>query len=382
MGMAGKASPSIEGRRNGPGEPAAGSGTDDFDPFYERLARRLPNALMPRVSLPLAVALAYYTLHRLVVPGTGEVALYPELLALVIFVIPSLLYLAMATFRELADQMDNRVGTGRPPAYRAAFQRLMGDRRLLLTAAVFGSALVAVGIALGIEGHLDIKSVFVISVGYFLVGFLCGLASLGFIGIVLAIRVYVREDQPRFDVTAPDGCGGMLFLGRAITYIGILTLIGGVLISSYTLLTEAAFGTSVRDTPWGPQAILLWTWVALAYALSVLVLLAPAIEIHRGLHAYKVDEDRRIEEDLARLEKALGNAGLHLDRLQALRLHRDDAIERRRMLYTMSSWPFSIKTNLKYAVLVALNGALSLVSAKLSGSNSSLKELIESFLRG
>ena len=53
-----------------------------------------------------------------------------------------------------------------------------------------------------------------------------------------------------------------------------------------------------------------------------------------------------------------------------------------RMLYTMSSWPFSFKTNLKYAVLVALNGALSLVSAKLSGSNSSLKELIESFLGG
>ena len=414
MGMAGKAGPSIEGRRNGPGEPAAGSAAGVFDPFYERLARRLPDALMPKVSLPLAVALAYYTVHRLVFKESWAAALYPELLALVIFVIPLLVYLATGMFDELFEQMNNRVSTGRPPAYRATLARHLSDRRFLLATAVFGLASVAVATVLGIR--LDTPSqTYVVTAGYFLAGALCGLALWGIIGIVHTIRVYVREDRPRYDVTAPDGCGGMLFLGRAITKFGILAMIGGVLVSSYLLLADSQVHVSNGPPPAesqvhvsngpppaesqvhvsnGPppeesqvngedghiaedwEVILLWGLVAVPYIFSALVLLAPTFEIHYGLHAYKVDEDRRIEDILKGLEAEIRKAGADVEQLQALHFRRDDTRERRRMLYAMSSWPFSLDTHLKYAVLVALNGALTLFSA----SSGRLKQILSALV--
>lgn len=370
MGRAGKVGPDNKGPPNGPDKPAAGSVADVFDPFYERLARHLPDILIPKVSIPLAMALAYLTLHLLVVGG-GEKALYPAQLALIIFVIPLLVYLATATFDDLAGQMDNRVSTGHAPAYRATLARLLSDRRFLLAAVLFGVACVASALALGL--NLDtLGQMFVVAAGYFLAGSLSGMALWGIIGIVRTIRFYVREDRPRYDVTAPDGRGGMLFLGRGITTIGILTLIGGTLIASYLLLAEGQAHGSEGHTPEGWETILLWSWVGLPFAFSALVLLAPTFEIHRDLHAYMVREDRRIEDTLVRLETELQEAVGDLGQLQALRLSRDDTRERRKMLYAMSSWPFSVDTYLKYALLVAVNGLATLSSA----SDSSLVKLV------
>ena len=371
MGKAGRAGPVIEGPPNEPEEPAAGNVADVFDPFYERLARHLPDILIPRVSLPLAMALAYLTMHRVVVGG-GEKALYPALLALIIFVLPLFLYLATAMFDDLAGQMDNRAGTGRAPAYRATRARLLSDRRFLLAAALFGLACVAAAMALGLNFNTPVKE-FVVAAGYFLAGSLWGLALWGIIGIVRTIRFYVREDRPRYDVTAPDGCGGMLFLGRAVTTFGILSLIGGTLISSYLLLAEGQAHGGEGHAPEGWETILLWSWVALPYAFSALVLLAPTFEIHAGLHAYRVREERRIEDTLARLETELEEAGGDAGQLRDLRLRRDDARERRRMLYAMSSWPFSANTHLKYALLAAVNSLVTFSSA----GNSSLAEFFD-----
>lgn len=373
--MANMAGPSIEGRKNGPVKRAAESTADDFDPFYERLARRFPNVLIPKVSLPLAMALAYYGLHRAVVPGSGAAALYPELLALVIFVIPLLVYLATGMFDELSEQMNNRVDTGRRPAFRATLARLLSDRHFGLAAAFSGLVSVAAAKALGLD--LDTTSqLLVVAGGYFLAGALAGLALWGIIGIVRTIRVYVREDRPRYDVTAPDGCGGMLFLGRAITKFGILAMIGGVLVSSYLLLAEGQVHGGKGHSAGSWEVILLWSLVAVPYIFSALVLLAPTFQLHHALHAHRVNEDQRIEKVLKGLEAEIKEAGADVDRLKALHFRRDDTRARRKMLYAMSSWPFSLDTHLKYALLVVLNGAWTLFSV----SDSRLGEFIKGTL--
>ena len=182
--------------------------------------------------------------------------------------------------------------------------------------------------------------------------------------------------RPHYDVTAPDGCGGILFLGRAITAFGILTLIGGVLISSYLLLAEGqAHGGQGHDAAdW--EIILLWIWVALPYALSALVLLAPTFEIHAGLHAHKVDVDRSLEEILKGLEADIVKAGADVQQLKALHFRRDDARERRKMLHAMSSWPFDFKTNLIYTLFVALNALWSTFGLSNGDFAKSIKEII------
>lgn len=347
--------------RSDPLEPNTGSGADAFDPFYERFARWFPGVLMPRVSLPLALALAYYALHGLVI-GTGAAAFYPELLALIIFVVPTLIYLATSMFHELSQQMDSRVGTDRAPVYRTRMKQLLGDRGFLLTAALLGLANPAAAMSLGLE-MAGTGQYLVVLTGYSLAGAFCGLALWGVIGIVRTIRVYVREDQPRYDATAPDRCGGMLFMGRAISTFGMLALIGSVLISSYMLLAESQIHSDFGHDKERWETVLLWSFVALPYVLSLYVLIAPTFELHGGLHSYGVAEDRNIEDILTGLEAELEEAGADRNRLEALRFRRDEARERREMIYAMSTWPFSLDTHLKYVLVVALNGVLTFSSA-------------------
>lgn len=374
------------------GESTAGESRGvEFNPFFERIAAKAPDWLLPKVSLPFLLATGYYLLHRLVFEGS-ELKLYPLLLAAIIFVVPVLVYLSTGIFREMLGQLDNRVGTGEAPAYPENLKDLLSDQHFLVTAVLFGGASTATARWMGLDVDSPVQSL-TIGFGHFVAGAACGVAVWGVIGIVRTINAYVRHDQPRFDFTAPDGCGGMLFLGRAVTTFAIIALIGGVLVSSYILLAESALhsnslasqaianaalpavsvgeasqplsdaalpgdsdGHSDIHLATRLEAAMLWVWVIAPYVLATMVLLVPTFEIHNGLHAYKVREDHKIDAKLAQLDGAFNSEVGGADALKSLRVQHNWASDLRKMLYDMSTWPFSVNTHLKFALLMALNG--------------------------
>lgn len=372
--------------------PAAGKSADEFNPFYERIAAAAPEWVLPKFSLPLLLAVGYYLLHRQAFAGS-ELKLYPELLAAIIFVIPVLVYIATGLFRGIFGQMDNRVGSGRAPTYGKELGRLLSDRKFLIASLAFGAANLFTARGMGLELENAWQTV-TIGIGFFLAGAACGVAVWGVYGIVQTIRTYVHDDRPRYDFTAPDGCGGMLFLGRAVTSFGIIALFGGVLITTYILFANAALhvnldmgaGQLLGDAaPASAQAetalpghssdhsdghsegdsdlhmaspleqVMFWIWIAVPYLLSTTVLLAPTIAIHNGLHAYKVSEDQKIEAELADMDAAFKTGTGGADALQSLRIQHTRASDRRKTLFSMSTWPFSLKNRLNFSVLVVVN---------------------------
>ena len=357
------------------GESTAGESRGvEFNPFFERIAAKAPDWLLPKVSLPFLLATGYYLLHRLVFAGS-ELKLYPLLLAAIIFVVPVLVYLSTGIFREMLGQLDNRVGTGEAPAYPENLKDLLSDQHFLVTAVLFGGASTATARWMSLDVDSPVQAL-TIGFGHFVAGAACGVAVWGVIGIVRTINAYVRHDHPRFDFTAPDGCGGMLFLGRAVTTFAIITLVGGVLVSSYILLAESALhsnslasqvianaalpgdsdGHSEIHLATRLEAAMLWVWVVAPYVLATMVLLVPTFEIHNGLHAYKVREDHKVDAELAQLDSAFNLEAGGADALKSLRIQHTRASDQRKMLYDMSTWPFSVNTHLKFALLMALNG--------------------------
>lgn len=382
MGMAGKVGPAASAEMTlASGEKITGAGAAvEFNPFFERIAAAAPAAIIPKVSLPFLLAGAYYLLHSLIFAGS-TLNLYPQLLAAIIFLVPVLIYLATAVFRELMNQMDNRVGTGKAPTYPAELARLLTDRNFLIAAVLFGIGNTATAWGIGLKPDGPGQAV-TLAIGYFLAGMVCGVAVWGAVGIVRTIHTYVRHDRPHFDFTAPDGCGGMLFLGRAVTTFSIIAIIGGVLVTSYILLADSAVHSASLVGGGTHHAsdleiVILWTGVAAPYALAIMMLLAPTFEIHSALHAYKVREDQKTEAELAELDAAFEAKASDAEALKSLRIRHTRASERRVMLYGMSTWPFSLDTHLKFALLMGLNGAATLFSAK-DGSLSTLAAIFGS----
>ncbi len=92
---------------------------------------------------------------------------------------------------------------------------------------------------------------------------------------------FAKEAGDTFDYTAPDRCGGVQFIGEGLVVFSSVTLIVGVMISVY-----------VRAFPWthhgtGRARFLQWIWIALPYALSLLVLIWPAVPLNDALRRYK-----------------------------------------------------------------------------------------------
>ncbi len=362
---------------------AAGKSAGEFNPFYERIAAAAPAWVLPKFSFPLLLAAGYYLLHRQAFAGS-EQKLYPELLAAIIFVIPVLVYIATGLFKGIFAQMNNRVGSGNPPTYGATLVHLLSDRKFLFACILGGGAnlIAAKGMGLELEG---VGQTVTIGIGFFLAGAASGVAVWGVIGIVQTIRTYVRDDRPRYDFTAPDRCGGMLFMGRAVTSFGIIALFGGVLITTYVLFANAALHINMDAShlladaaPAASQAeaalpgdgnghsgphyaspaeqVMFWIWIVVPYLLSTTVLLAPTIAIHNGLHAYKISEDQKIEAELAYLDAKFKTEAVGADALQSLRIQHTRASDSRKTLFGMSTWPFSLKNRLNFSVLMILNG--------------------------
>jgi hypothetical protein len=322
-----------------------------FFPFYERWAAQAPGYLIGELGVALSLGGGFLALRAWAV-GAAIFADWSWLLALLIAAAMLCLSYATHTLHGLLPEMSLvlRKGGGeanRDAVFMAPIERLLSDRRFIVTGVGFGVFNCAVGAALGApcERPFDCATLFF---GFFLAGFVCGMAVQGICGVTVALTEFGRHAKAGLDYSAPDRCGGVQFVGEGLVVFSSVGLIGGVLISLYIL-----------NVPWTHDRFWLvnmleWFWIAFPFLLSLVILMAPAVPLNEALRQYKVEQEARLQEELARISASLKSEAEPLRRKEL----RDQAAEYqavRKDLHTMGTWPHGISANLKYLGIFLAN---------------------------
>ncbi len=351
--------------------------TTTFQPFYDRLGDRFAMPFLAKLLASVLLGLMFLAPHFI----AAEEAIFSDwswLLCVIIIAAMLSLYYATHTLRSVFPQMDLRLeDAGRSTgteAYQGTLRRRLRDAKFLQWGLLFAALNCLVGWVLGPKADTPL-TLTTTYLGYALAGFVCGMATGGIRGVVLVLQSYVDADRPRIDYTNPDGCGGTLFLGDALVKFSAVTLLIGVLISTYilragwhnvewaTVATDSQLSTYIKAA--------MWLWIALPFVLSLTVLLAPAVQINRALMAHKIstEVELTVQHELRRaeLEQRIRQVAkldaAQEEKLQALLQADLNIYEARRIqLHRMHTWPFDRKTNVKFVGLFFGNAAVTFKS--------------------
>jgi hypothetical protein len=185
-----------------------------------------------------------------------------------------------------------------------------------------------------------------ILIGYFIAGFVGGMAVWGIYGVIKVVNAFSDEAAASFDFTSPDRCGGAGFVGDSLIVFSSVFLIVGVMISIYMLKT------------WADADMVLFLvkafWIVFPYACSLLALFGPAIPIARELRQYKIEQEIILQSQLNKVRTGL-EASADATTRKDLRDHHDFLQNRRKDLHAMRTWPFGLGANLKYLTVFATN---------------------------
>jgi hypothetical protein len=322
-----------------------------FFPFYQRVAAAAPGYLIGELGVALGLGGGFLGLRAWAV-GPEIFADWSWLLALLIATAMLCLYYATHTLHGLLPDMSLvlRKGDGtanRDAVFMEPIERLLSDRRFIIAGLLVGLFNCGVGWALGApcEGARDCATLFF---GFFLAGFVCGMAVLGIYGVTVALTEFGRNAKSGLDDSAPDRCGGVQFIGEGLVVFSSVTLIVGVLISLYILNVPWT-----RERNWSVN-LLEWFWIAFPFLMSLVILMAPAVPLNEALRQYKVEREAWLQDELARIAASLESE----DNTAKRKDQRDQAAEYqavRKDLHTMGTWPHGISANLKYLGIFAAN---------------------------
>lgn len=334
-----------------------------FRPFYEWLPDQFPIPLIVKILCSLFVGALFLVPHYMVVEAK-ILNDWSWLLCLIIVVAMLCLYYATYTFRTMFPHMKIRLdATGSNTlenVYLDPIKEYLNDRSFLKLGVLFAALNCIVGSALGIPYDAFWPKV-TTYVGFFLAGFVCGMAVAGIRGVVITLTRYIDQGQPKVDYTDPDGCGGFLFIGDALIKFSAVTLIVGILLSLYMLeikWSPASNGltTSNEMTTLPPivQAI-MWMWIALPFLLSLTILLAPASRANNALMNHKIQKEVELALSFNKARDALQKAGSNEEQRDELRHEIEYYSTLRAQLHQMRTWPLNTQTNIKFLILFASN---------------------------
>ena len=103
---------------------------------------------------------------------------------------------------------------------------------------------------------------------------------------------------------------------------------------------------------------MIWSWMAVPYLLSLLVLVGPALEIHRALNSYKLSREQALKEELKELRTKIGDTSLSAAEHTATREDYEFRSKLREQVNALQTWPFRTGSLLKYSSVVLGNVAL------------------------
>jgi hypothetical protein len=319
----------------------------NFYPFYERFNVKLVGNVISRIGISALLGFAFLALHYAAI-GDKIYDDWSPFLAFLISATMLFLYYCTATLRTLISAMARQRP---PPAKKASLpdlKCLLSDRNFILVGAIFGILNCTVGYKFGLP-YFDGFARATILIGYFLSGFIGGMAVLGIYAVCVTINGFSRAAALSFDFTAPDGCGGTLFIGEALVVFSSVTLIAGVMISVYI------FNTNWKgDQTWWVIA-LKYFWIVFPYILSLVVLIVPAASLHNELMRFKVEQEALLKSRLAEIRRSLAKHQSDTAQRKDLRDDYEFGQSARRDLHKMRTWPFGIGARLSYFVVFTGN---------------------------
>lgn len=318
-----------------------------FQPFYDRITLRLPgpSPIIWKVFFSALLGLSFLVAHFRTVgaPMFGD---WSWLLSVLITSSLLLLYYATHTLRALLPQMDRRLNKKGEEYYReqqfyfVTLKRTLGDGRFVVAGLLFGTLNCLLGYKFGVP-YLEARGRATIFAGFFVVGFICGMAALGIYGVLDTVKAFMRAENIGLDYSAPDGSGGTLFLGEALVKFGSVTLTMGVLIALFIVnfgwIGDSYFVKALR-----------WFWIAFPFAASLLVVLAPSAEINRILSEYKVDKEEQLDDKLAELRTLCDDPNTAATEREAARQDYEYYNKLRAKVYKMRTWPYNVSSSLQY----------------------------------
>jgi len=342
--------------------------TDDtFHPFYERLAARVAGHVVGQVLISLALGLLFFVPHFAVV-GRQVIPDWGWLLGVLITTAMLALYYATYTFRALLPEMELRLRprTGRNPHHPATkdsepefmrvLKKTLTNGKFIIAGVAFGGLNCGLGWFFGLP-YADAWAKATLLIGFFLAGFVCGMAAFGIYGVTKTVATFSHEVQRNLDYTAPDNCGGVQFVGEALLVFSCVTLIVGVMISVY-----------IHQVKWGNAKFLSvmfaqWAWIVFPYLMSLLVLIAPAVPLNEALRQCKRDME---EEQMCKcdaIRKKMEKESLDSADRKALRDEYAYQQGIRKDLHAMGTWPHGLSASLKYLGVFVANVIASASSA-------------------
>lgn len=225
-------------------------------------------------------------------------------------------------------------------------KHILSNRNFVIAGVFFGLVNCGLGYAFG-PPYDSGSGQYTIYWGFFLSGFMTGPPPLlGIWCLLVSFRAFCQ--RAALDVTSPDHRAGTTFLGDALVVYSSLTLIIGVMISIYILLT-----------PWQKHAawITLFKlfWIGLPYVTSLLVLIAPAVYINAALRKLKSEEEIKLQADLTELRGKIEGAPMSSEKMVIVREAYEFRASLRADLHAMGTWPYSSRSNIKYLAVFLPN---------------------------
>lgn len=278
-----------------------------FLPFYERLPGYIVGKILVSIVLGLVFLAAHYVSIR-----NDIFKDWSWFLSVLISAAMLCLYYATHTLRHIFPEMDMHLRSDSNEIYMTPLNRILSNRNFILAGLFFGILNCGLGSWFGLPYDKRLAVLTILS-GYFLAGFVCGMAVFGIYGASVSISAFSRKVKSSLDFTSPDCCGGTLFLGEALVIFSSVTLIVGVMISVYILKTD----WTGSDTWWIKS--LKYFWIAFPYVMSLAALIAPAFSINRALSEYKMEQKVATQERLTEIRNRLNENQLDATERKELR---------------------------------------------------------------
>lgn len=319
----------------------------NFFPFYERISVKLLGNVVSKICISAILGLAFLALHY----ATAGNKIYSDwswFLAVLISTTMLCLYFATATLHTLVSMLARQRAHPENQRSLPDLTRILSNRNFVLVGSFFGILNCAVGYSFGppYSGGLEMTTILI---GFFLVGFISGMAMLGIYGVFVTISRFSEAAALSFDFTAPDNCGGTLFIGDTLVAFSSATLIVGVMISIYIANTD---WKSIES--W-PISSLKNLWIVFPYIMSLVVLIAPAVPLHNELIRFKVEQEALLKNRLAEIRNSLADHQADTALRKDLRDDYEFGRSVRSDLHNMRTWPFGIGARLTYIVVFVSN---------------------------
>lgn len=320
---------------------------NDFCPFYEKGIERMWGGFIGKVLFSISLGAAVLAIHYL---GIGNVVFenYGWVLSIIVVVASLSLFYATHTFRMLLPKLGGRLRPEQQAQLMSLIGAYLSDRGFVISGLVFGCLNSLMGLLFGLPGVYDsMMRVISILTGYFIAGFVCGLALWGIVGVTKSISAISSDSESFFDYTSHDKCGGTQFIGLALLVFSVVTLIVGVLITVYISFTQWEYKGSVIVN------VLYASWIVLPYVASIFVLVVPAISINKSLARYKLEKDKKFTQSIRAIFDELERKDIPPERKSELYSDYEFQTKMRKELHEMRTWPFSTGTNSTYFISVA-----------------------------